>query len=161
MNVFTTWAVINFPSFKLSPIILWTKNGKLFSSFLGFKVIYQRSRNNELKRYLSRNITNDVCSHPWKPQHVRFSVMVFIVIIGCFSFCIHTRWMAPKKKFFLNVLLNIELSSLKIGKTCCKPEKLIKKYLILLKWLDENQTIDNRIIPPYVSGTLKHSTHMT
>ena len=26
---------------------------------------------------------------------------------------------------------------------------------MLLKWLDENQAIDNRIIPPYVTGTLK------
>ena len=26
---------------------------------------------------------------------------------------------------------------------------------------DENQAIDNRIIPPYVTGTLKHLMHMT
>ena len=56
--------------------------------------------------YLPRNITCVLCfrevdifsvwSHPWKP-YVRFSVITFIVIIGCFSFCIQTRWMAQKK----------------------------------------------------------------
>ena len=51
-NVFAIRSVIDFPSFKLCPIILWTKNWKLFSSFLGFKIIYQRSRNNEPKRCL-------------------------------------------------------------------------------------------------------------
>ena len=56
----------------------------------------------------------------------------------------------------------IELSSFKIGKTSgCKPETFIKKiYVILLKWLDENQAIDNIIILSYVTGTLKHSIHM-
>ena len=43
------------------------------------------------------------------------------------------------------MLMTIELSSLKIRKTsCCKPEKL-----------------NNRMIALYVSGTLKHSMHMT
>ena len=63
------------------------KNWKLFSSFLGFKVIYQLSGNNEPKRcYLPRNITNNS---------------------------------------------------------------------------DENQAIDNIIIPPYVTGASRHSMQMT
>ena len=33
--------------------------------------------------------------------------------------------------------------------------------VILLKWLDENQAIDDIIIPPYVTGFLKHSMRMT
>ena len=45
-NVFTAWSVINFPNFELFPVILRTKYRKLFTSFLSFKVIYQRSRNN-------------------------------------------------------------------------------------------------------------------
>ena len=45
----------------------------------------------------------------------------------------------------LNVLMTVELSSLKIGKTSwCKPETNIK-FLMLLRWLDENQANDNRI----------------
>ena len=53
--------------------------------------------------------------------------------------------MNGRKKNILNMLMTIELSNLKIRKTsCCKPEKL-----------------DNRIIALYVSGTLKHSMHMT
>ena len=51
-NIFATWSVINFPNFKLCPVIFLTKNLKSFSSFLGFKVIYQRSRNNEPKKCL-------------------------------------------------------------------------------------------------------------
>ena len=39
-----------------------------------------------------------VCSHPWKPQYARFSVTTFIVITGCFSFCILAGLMARKKK---------------------------------------------------------------
>ena len=31
---------------------------------------------------------------------------------------------------------------------------------MLLKKLDENQAIDNWIIPPYVTGTLKNLMHM-
>ena len=63
---------------------------------------------------------------------------------------------STKKVFInLNVLMTVELSSLKFRKTsCCKP-------VILLKRLYENKTIDNRIIPPYVTGKLKHSMHMT
>ena len=38
-----------------------------------------------------------VCSHPWKPQYARFSVTTFIVITGCFSFCILAGLMARKK----------------------------------------------------------------
>ena len=49
-NVFATWLIINFPNFKLCAVILWTRNRKLFSSFLGFIVIYQRITNNEPKR---------------------------------------------------------------------------------------------------------------
>ena len=53
--------------------------------------------------------------------------------------------MNGRKKNILNMLMTIELSSLKIRKTsCCKPEKL-----------------NNRMIALYVSGTLKHSMHMT
>ena len=77
-TVFATCLVINFPSFNFCPLILWRKNWKLFSSFLGFKEIYQWSRNNEPK------------------------------IIMCV----------------------------------------------------ENQIIDNRIIPPYKTGTLKHLMHI-
>ena len=51
-NIFATWLVINFPIFKFCSVILWRKNWKLFSSFLGFKVIYQRSRNKEPIRCL-------------------------------------------------------------------------------------------------------------
>ena len=60
------------------------------------------------------------------------------------------------------MLMTIELSNLKIGKTC-KPEKIIKKkiFLIILKGLHEIYAIDNRIIPLYVTGTLKHSMHST
>ena len=33
---------------------------------------------------------------------------------------------------------------------------MIKKFfLIILKWADENEAIDNRIIPLYATGTLK------
>ena len=46
-NLFNTWSVLNFLNFKLCPVILRTKNWKLLSSFLGFKVIYQKSRNNK------------------------------------------------------------------------------------------------------------------
>ena len=45
-DVFATWLVINLSNFKLGLVILWTKNQKLFSFFLGLKVIYQQSRNN-------------------------------------------------------------------------------------------------------------------
>ena len=38
--------------FKLCLLILRTTNWKFLSSFLGFKVIYQRSRNNKHKRFL-------------------------------------------------------------------------------------------------------------
>ena len=31
----------------------------------------------------------------------------------------------------------------------------------LIIMCDENQAIDNRIIPPYVTGALKHSMHVT
>ena len=31
---------------------------------------------------------------------------------------------------------------------------------MLLEWLDENQAVDNRIIPPYVTGTLKSLMHV-
>ena len=35
----------------------------------------------------SRQVANfSVCSHSWKPQYGRFSVITFIVFIGCFSF---------------------------------------------------------------------------
>ena len=44
----------------------------------------------------------------------------------------------------------------------CKPEKVYEKiFEILLKGLDENQATDNRIISPYMTGTLKHLMHMT
>ena len=57
--------------------------------------------------------------------------------------------------------MNVELTGLKIRKTC-KPEKICKKiFVILLKWLNENHAIDNRIILPYMTGTLKHSMHMS
>ena len=56
-GIFTTWSVINFSNFKLCPVILWRKSWKLFSSFLGFQVIYQRSKNNKLKDvYLPCNL---------------------------------------------------------------------------------------------------------
>ena len=56
-GIFTTWLVINFSNFKLCPVILWRKSWKLFSSFLGFQVIYQRSKNNKLKDvYLPCNL---------------------------------------------------------------------------------------------------------
>ena len=38
--------------FQIFLFILGTKNQKLFSSVLGFKVIFQRSRNNESERCL-------------------------------------------------------------------------------------------------------------
>ena len=54
--------------------------------------------------YLPHNVTSNnicalfsaghyfsVCSHPWKPQYARFSVITFIVIMGSFCFCIQTR----------------------------------------------------------------------
>ena len=49
-NIFANWLVINFPNFKFYLLILWTKNQKLFSSILGFKVIHQQGRNNKPKR---------------------------------------------------------------------------------------------------------------
>ena len=55
-----------FFQFQACPVILWRKNWKLFSFFLDFKVIYQRSRNNELKRcLLTTHITNIMW---WKPD---------------------------------------------------------------------------------------------
>ena len=36
-------------------------------------------------------------SHPWKPQYPRFSFTTFIVITGCFSFCILAGLIARKK----------------------------------------------------------------
>ena len=53
---FVSWSIINFPNFKLWPVILWQKNWKLFSSLLGFKIIYQQSRNNEPKRCLFNHV---------------------------------------------------------------------------------------------------------
>ena len=38
---------------------------------------------------------------------------------------------------------------------------LCARRVVLLEGLDENQAIDNRIIPPYVTDALKHSMHMT
>ena len=94
LNVFVTWLVINLSNFKLCPVIFVKKDWKLFSSYLGFKVIYQQSRVNEPKDiYLPRNISNN---------HV------------CALF----------------------------------------SALILLKWLDENQAIDNRIILSDETGAL-------
>ena len=69
--------------FKLCPVILWTKNWKLFSSFLGFKVIYQKVDISKMLIYhaiwliifmlCSRQVTIfSVCSHPWKPQYAWF-----------------------------------------------------------------------------------------
>ena len=71
--------------------------------------------------YVLSRLPSFVCSYSWKPQYARFLVMTFIIIIGCFSFCIQIRWMAWKKLITLNVLMTVELSSLKIGKPCyCK-----------------------------------------
>ena len=44
-SIFVTWLVINFPNVKLHSVILWTKNWKLFSFFVGFKEIYEQSGN--------------------------------------------------------------------------------------------------------------------
>ena len=64
LNVFATWSVINFTNFKLYPVILGTKNQKLFTSFLGYKVIFNEVEiANPKDVYLPRNITNDnVCA---------------------------------------------------------------------------------------------------
>ena len=87
--------------------------------------------------YLPSDTTNDnvcalflaglrffACSHPWEPEHAKFSVITFIVIIGCFSSCIKAR-----RKVFLSYFEQVndfELSILKIKKTsCCIPEKFI------------------------------------
>ena len=61
-----------------------------------------------------------VCRHPWKPGNTRFSVITFIVIISCLN---------GAKIFFitLNVIMTVGLTSLKIRKACCEPEKVIKK----------------------------------
>ena len=109
-SIFATWSVINFPKFKFCPLILWTKNWKLFTSFLGFKVIYHEvEKMNPKDVYLPCIISNNnlcallsagqhflVCSHPWKPQYAWFLVQTLIIIIGCFSFCMQTRWKAQK-----------------------------------------------------------------
>ena len=52
----------------------------------------------------------------------------------------------------------VEVSSLKIGRTCCKPEKFTKNICnsSQMNWWKP----DKRIIPPYVTG-VKHSMHMT
>ena len=56
---------------------------------------------------------------------------------------------------YLSSATSVELSRLKIAKTCCKPGKFIKKiFVILLKKYDEKEAIDNRIIPLYVTGAL-------
>ena len=62
-NVFTTWSVMHFPKFKLCPVILRTKNRTFSGSYLCFKIIDHRSRNNEPKRclFLTHNIII-VCS---------------------------------------------------------------------------------------------------
>ena len=74
---------------------------------------------------------------PWEPQHDKFSVITFIVIIGCFSSCIKAR-----HKIFLSYFEQVndfELSGLKIKKTsCCIPEKFIS-----------------------VTGIIKHLMHMS
>ena len=44
LNVLATWSVINF---KLCQVILWNEIENHVVPFLGFKVIYQQSRNNE------------------------------------------------------------------------------------------------------------------
>ena len=85
-------------------------NQKLKIIFLGFKVIYLRSRKNEPSLFTMQYnwsqcvcvcvcvfCSQQVCSYPWKPQYAWFSFMTFIVIIGCFSFCSQTKWMAKKK----------------------------------------------------------------
>ena len=56
--------VIDFPNFKLCPVIMWTKNWKLFTSFLGFKVFINKVEiTNSEDVYLPRNITNyNVCA---------------------------------------------------------------------------------------------------
>ena len=66
-NVFATSLVINFPNFKLCSVTLCTRKWKLFSSFLGLVVVYQRSKNKEPKRYWQKkpvpcNITINVCA---------------------------------------------------------------------------------------------------
>ena len=61
-KVFATWLVINF---QISNLVqsFCEKNWKLCSSFWGFKVIYQWSRNNKPKDvYLPLSVTNNVCS---------------------------------------------------------------------------------------------------
>ena len=46
----------------------------------------------------SRKVTIfSYCSYPRKPQYAWFLVITFLAIIGCFCFCIQTRWMARKK----------------------------------------------------------------
>ena len=94
-----------------------------------------------------------VCIHPWKLQHARFSVTTFIVIIGCFSFCIQTRRIAQKKFLVtLNVLMTVELSSLIRSETIfgnwksfkndeiisCQKLVSISRYLSFLSWLFGN-----------------------
>ena len=71
-----------------------------------------------------------VSSYPWKLQYARFSVITFIVIIGCyFSVSRLDEWHENFFDYF-NVLMTVELSSFKIGKASgCKPETFFKKYL--------------------------------
>ena len=58
-NIFATWSVIDFPNFKLCPVIMWTKNWKLFTFFLDFKVFINKVEiTNPKDVYLPRNITN-------------------------------------------------------------------------------------------------------
>ena len=52
--------------------------------------------------------------------------------------------------------MTVELSSLKIGKTCYK-----KGFVILLKWLDENQAFDNKTTTLYATGALKQLMRVT
>ena len=60
--------------------------------------------------------------------------------------------------YLKRVTLIVELSNLKIRKTWKSFKKI---FVILLKWLDENQAIEKRIISPYVGAALKYSMRMT
>ena len=58
--------------------------------------------------------------------------------------------------------MTVELASLRSGELLVVSQNNLQKiFVTLLKWLDENQAIDKRIILPYVTGTLKHSMYKT